>query len=92
MISKNDVLNVAKLSKLYIDESELEGLINDMDNIVNFANEVSSFDLKSDNIESIEEKNNNLRKDEVVESFDRDLILKNAEGGKNGFFCVKNHK
>ena len=37
MVTREDVLQMARLSKLYIKEEELDALTKDMDNIIAFA-------------------------------------------------------
>lgn len=92
MVTKKDVLNIAKLSKLLVKESELESLAKDMANIIDFADEINKATTPQDEFDNINGISNALRDDAVCESFDRDSILKNSGGGKNGFFYVKNHK
>ncbi len=92
MVTKEDVINVARLSKLFVDEDELEGLVKDMSDIVNFADEINKAGLTDTKFDNISNLSNVLRDDTVKESFDRELILKNADGGRNGFFYIKSHK
>ncbi len=91
MVKKEDVLAISKLAKLFVDESELEDLAKDMQSIINFANEIIKVSESSGIFDSVNDLSNVLREDEVTGSFDRDLILKNANSQKNGFFCLKNY-
>lgn len=90
-IRKEDILNIANLSKLFIEEDELDSLAKEMENIINFADEINKAGAIKDNFDNINNLSNVLREDVVYESFDRDLILKNADGGKDGFFYIKNY-
>lgn len=92
MITRSDILNIAKLSKLHVDEKELEGLTCDMKKIIQFANEISKAQGQYTEEENTETVPDRLRNDNVEESFSQESILKNAQGGKNGFFCVKKSK
>ena len=42
MVTREDVLQMARLSKLYIKEEELDALTKDMDNIIAFAETISA--------------------------------------------------
>ena len=78
-VSRDDIIHIAKLSRLEFTDEELEKYTKDLDNIVNFANTLSEIDVtgvKPTN--HILDIKNVFRKDEVKPSYDRDLILKNA--------------
>ena len=78
-ITKKDIEHIAILSSLNLSDEEIEGYTKDMQNIVSFAEQIqevntddakeSAFALDSYNV---------FRKDEVKESFDRELLLQNA--------------
>ncbi len=91
MVTKDDVLKIAKLAKLSVNEEEIESLAEAMQNMIDFADEISKVDTENSNFDNINGLSNVLREDAVEPPFERDLILKNAGGGKNGFFCVKNY-
>ena len=85
--SRDDIIHIAKLSRLEFTDEELEKYTKDLDNIVNFANTLSEIDVtgvKPTN--HILDIKNVFRKDEVKPSYDRDLILKNAPTKAGG--CV----
>ena len=89
MISKEEVLKIAKLAKLSVADDEIEQLTLDMTRIIDYADAINSaFEdgLEFDNISNI---TNAFNEDIVVESFDRDEILKNREDGEKGYFLVK---
>lgn len=86
-VSRDDIIYIAKLSRLEFTDEELEKYTKDLDNIVNFANTLSEIDVtgvKPTN--HILDIKNVFRKDEVKPSYDRDLILKNAPTKAGG--CV----
>ena len=89
MVTHEDVLQMARLSKLYIKEEELDALTKDMDNIIAFAETISDAQCEQTNFDNINNLSNVLREDVVVPSYDREEILKNAESQDEGYFLVK---
>ena len=89
MVTREDVLQMARLSKLYIKEEELDALTKDMDNIIAFAETISTAQCEHTNFDNINNLSNVLREDVVVPSYDREEILKNAESQDEGYFLVK---
>ena len=89
MVTREDVLQMARLSKLYIKEEELDALTKDMDNIIAFAETMSAAQCEQTNFDNINNLSNVLREDVVVPSYDREEILKNAESQDEGYFLVK---
>ena len=89
MVTREDVLQMARLSKLYIKEEELDALTKDMDNIIAFAETISTAQCEQTNFDNINNLTNVLREDVVVPSYDREEILKNAESQDEGYFPVK---
>ena len=90
MITKEEVLKIAKLAKLSVGENEVEQLSEDMSRIIEFAdsinNVVETADVEFENINNI---SNAFNEDIVLDSYDRDEILKNREGGENGYFVIR---
>ena len=70
MVTHDDVIAIARLSKLYIPEEELDSMTKAMDDIIKFADTINNAD-------------------EVVESYDRDEILCNANDIDEGHFLVR---
>ena len=89
MVTREDVLQMARLSRLYIKEEELDALTKDMDNIIAFAETISAARCEQTNFDNINNLSNVLREDVVVPSYDREEILKNAESQDEGYFLVK---
>ena len=89
MVTREDVLQMARLSKLYIKEEELDALTKDMDNIIAFAETISAAQCEQTNFDNINNLSNVLREDVVVPSYNREEILKNAESQDEGYFLVK---
>ena len=89
MVTKEEIMDIALLSKLHIDESEIDKLTEQMMEIIKFADTVNNFDGEVDEFDNINNFSNAFREDEVIPSYDRQEILKNVDGGENGFFPVK---
>ena len=64
-----------------------------MDGIINFVNQINTlndqYNLENNSNSNADINKNVLREDEIVDSFPRNEILKNVDGGKDGFFYVK---
>ncbi len=88
-ITKEQVTHVANLARLNLTEEEKEQMTKDMEAIIAFADQINALDIKdvkpTDHIIPI---NNVFRKDEIVPSMDRDLLLSNAPSKENGCFSV----
>lgn len=90
MITREDILKIAKLSKLYVEDEEIESLTKDMAEIIQFADKINTaVEDESVDFEDISNITNAFHEDIAIESFDQELILKNREGGEDGYFLVK---
>ncbi len=92
MITRDEVVKLARLAKLYVSEDELDAVTNDMTKIIEFADEISKAEVSDDDFDNINGLENVFREDVVKESLDRELILRNVDGGKDGFFYVKKYQ
>jgi aspartyl/glutamyl-tRNA(Asn/Gln) amidotransferase C subunit len=89
VVDRKAIMNIAKL---FMDESETDDVTEQMDNIIQFANEIRNVDVKGHDFDNINGLVNVLRSDEVTNSIDRELILRNASDTKDGYFCIKKSK
>ena len=89
MVTKEEILDIALLSKLHIEEDEIDNLTQEMMNIIKFADTINGYDGEIEEFDNINNLSNVFREDEVVESFPQSEILKNVDGGENGYFPVK---
>ena len=93
MITREEMENIANLSKLYLSEDDFEKMSKEMDVIINFVNQINTlndqYNLENNSNSNADINKNVLREDEIVDSFPRNEILKNDDGGKDGFFYVK---
>ena len=88
-VSRDDIIHIAKLSRLEFTDEELEKYTKDLDNIVNFANTLSEIDVtgvKPTN--HILDIKNVFRKDEVKEFGNLDYLLQNAPEKEQNMFKI----
>ena len=88
-VSKEEILHIAKLANLNIREDEIDNYINNLQDILNFANVVNSV-----NTEGLEEtigendRYNVFRKDEVKIFEDNKALLQNAKEQERNMFKI----
>ena len=92
MITKEEVLDIALLSKLYVPEEQLDALTKDMDSILAFADSINAAGAQAEEYENAEGLSNVFREDEVVPSYPVQEILQNVGGGENGYLPVRKRK
>jgi len=92
MITKEEVLKIAKLAKLSVNNDEIDMLIEDMSKIIEYADAINTVTEDEDTeveFYNINNSSNAFNEDIVIDSYDRDEILKNREGGENGYFVIR---
>ncbi|MBC8584749.1 Asp-tRNA(Asn)/Glu-tRNA(Gln) amidotransferase subunit GatC [Youxingia wuxianensis] len=89
MVTRDEIMEIALLSKLYVPQEELDQLTEDMANIIAFADTINTAGSDTQEFDNINHLSNVFREDAVVPSYERELILKNVDGGENGYFPVK---
>lgn len=90
MVSKEEIMKIAILSKLFVAEDEIDKLTEDMSEIISFADTINNASDEGVEFDNINNLSNVLREDEVVPSLDRERILANAKDSDDGCFLVKN--
>ena len=90
MVTKEEIMKIAILSKLFVGEDEIDKLTEDMSGIISFEDTINNAADAESDFDNINELSNVLREDEVVPSLDRDKILENAKDSDEGCFLVKN--
>ena len=80
MITKEEIIKIAKLSKLHVSENDLETYSKQISNILDYMSQLNEVD--TENIDEFSNKlfdnNQDLREDVVEPSLDRDKVLKNS--------------
>ncbi len=90
MVTREDVINIARLSKLYIAEEELDEMTKAMGDIIKFADTINvASEQGVEEFDNINNLKNAFREDVVVPSYERDEILKNANDIDEGHFLVR---
>ena len=88
-IDNKTVRKVSKLAKIRINEQEEKKLIEELNNILGWVDELKKVD--TDKIEpmlSVFNESMVMRRDEVFSETSDELVLKNAPDSKSGFFVV----
>ncbi|MCI8482346.1 MAG: Asp-tRNA(Asn)/Glu-tRNA(Gln) amidotransferase subunit GatC [Clostridia bacterium] len=88
-VSKEEILHIAKLADLNLKEEEIETYMGHLEEILNFAKVVNKAPI--DGLEEsigVNEAYNIFRKDEIIESFNRDELLQNAKEQQQGMFKI----
>ncbi len=88
-IQSEDVMNIAHLARLGIEDEQVAAYASDLSNIMSLVEQMNAVDTS--NIEPMAhplDQSQRLRADEVSESDQRDLLQKNAPDVKDGLFLV----
>ena len=88
-ITKEQVLHVASLARLNLKPEEEEMFINNLSDIIDFADQLNELDVEGIRPTAQSLKIENVyREDEVNQTFTREEILKNAPSKEDGCFLV----
>lgn len=89
MLNAELVTYLANLSKIEIEDAEKEKLVSEMSAIVDLMDAMNEITMEDDiNLNGEGVNLESLREDEIVPSYDRELVLANASHEKDGFFVV----
>lgn len=91
MVTREEIMKIAILSKLFVADDEIDKLTEDMSEIISFADTINNAADEGVDFDNINNLSNVLRDDEVKPSLDREKILSNAKDNDEGCFLVKNH-
>ncbi len=88
-VSKEELLHIADLASLKIEESEVENYLLNLQDILNFANIVNKAEVDGLDITiGSNEAHNVFRKDEVKVFKDTESLLQNAEEKEQNMFKI----
>ena len=88
-IDNKTVRKVSKLAKIRINEQEETKLIEELNNILGWVDELKKVDTEQiEPMLSVFNESMVMRKDEVFSETSDELVLKNAPESKSGFFVV----
>ena len=89
VVSKEEILHIAKLADLNIQENEIDEYAKNLQDILNFVNVLNN--VNTDNVEEtmgVISNSNVFRKDEIKEFGNRDILLQNAPEQEEGMFKI----
>ena len=89
MVTREDIENIALLSKLFVDEKDLDSLTEEMQKIVSFADTINNVSVATGEFDNINNLSNAFRADEVRPSYPCTEILKNAPEQAEDYFLVR---
>lgn len=88
-VSREEILHIAKLANLNLEEEKIENYIDNLQDILNFANIVNNANLEGlKETVGINEKQNVFRKDEIKVFEDKELLLQNAPDKERDMFKI----
>ena len=86
-VSREEILHIAKLAHLKLEENEVDTYLLHLQDILNFANVVNNAPVDGLN-QSIGANYNVFRKDEIKNFENRELLLQNAPEQERGMFKI----
>lgn len=88
-VSKEELLHIAKLADLNLKDEEVDQYLDNLKEILNFANVVNNANVDGLDITiGANEKKNVFRKDEVVVFEDNEALLANAPEQERNMFKI----
>ncbi len=89
MIDREQVLHVARLSRLRLSEEEVDTLTGELSSVLDHVDKLAEVDIEGvEPTSHVVPLENVLRDDEPVPSLDRDLALSQAPDPQDGAFRV----
>jgi|TARA_Y100000389_G_C17424492_1_gene498727 aspartyl-tRNA(Asn)/glutamyl-tRNA(Gln) amidotransferase subunit C len=89
VVNVEDVKKIARLSRLHVEDTELQSLADDLSGILGWIEQLNEVDVdKVKPMTSAVAMKSPMRKDIVSDGGKRDQILKNAPKEDDGFFVV----
>ena len=88
-VSKEEILHIAKLADLKINEDEIDEYAKNLEDILTFANTIGNLNTEGiDESATVIENYNVFRKDEVKEFEDKEALLQNAPDRESNMFKI----
>lgn len=88
-VSKEQLLHIANLSRLNLKEDEVDSYLENLQEILTFAEKVNSASTEGlDETIGANDNYNVFRKDEVVVFEDAEALLQNAPSQERGMFSI----
>ena len=88
-VSKEELLHIAKLANLNLKDDEIENYLNNLQDILNFADVVNKAPIEGlEETIGANENFNVFRKDEIKEFDNHESLLQNAPEQERGMFKI----
>ena len=88
-VTREEILHIANLASLNLEENEVDKYLENLQDILNFANIVNNAPVEGLNVTiGANEAKNVFRKDEVKRFEDTDSLLQNAESKEQNMFKI----
>ena len=88
-VTKDDVLKVARLSRIAVPDDKLDHLAGELNGIMGWIEQLNEVDVEGvEPLTSVVETKLPMREDEVTDGDRRDEVLANAPKSDEGFFVV----
>lgn len=88
-VSREELLHIANLARLTIDENEVDNYLKNLEDILNFANIVNEANVEGLDITiGANEAKNIFRKDEIKMFEDNEALLQNAINPEQNMFRI----
>ena len=88
-VSKEEILHIANLARLNLEENEIDQYIDNLQDILNFANIVNNAPIEGLDITiGTNEAKNVFRKDEIEVFEDNKALLQNAPSQEQNMFKI----
>lgn len=88
-VSKEEILHIAKLANIKIDENEIENYRENLQEILNFTKTLNN--VNTENVDEALSGTNSFnvfREDKIIEFEDKELLLQNAPEKENNMFKI----
>ena len=88
-VTREEILHIANLASLNLEENEVDKYLENLEDILNFANIVNNAPVEGLNVTiGANEAKNVFRKDEVKRFEDTKSLLQNAESKEQNMFKI----
>lgn len=88
-VSKEEILHIAKLANLNLNEKEVNMYMENLEEILSFANIVNQAPIEGlEEAKGVNDAYNVFRKDEIKQENTRDELLQNAPDKQEGMFKI----
>lgn len=88
IVDEEKIKHIAKLSKIELKENELPVLSKQIEQILEYVEQLNEIDDTNESLENLTGNSNVLREDVVVNFENKEKIIENAPKSKDGFILV----